>query len=169
MPRDFVFTCNGTIQRWVISWFYRDAFPNCATINFIFYILRQSLGECGITTIEGQNLFSERVTSSSDSTVVSVFDVDLQDRIHVQVGDFVGVTMELASSDCNDIRARIKGERGTPSTVYYGLFSNIAQALLPGRLTVPCSSYTQDQLLLPYITAVVGELDCHIVGIVQIY
>ena len=156
MARDFVFSCNGTVQRWIIRWFYRDASPNCATITFTFYVLRQSV-DCGITTIEGHNMFPFTVATSRDQTIVSVFEVNSQERISVQKGDFVAVTMELTSSDCPDIRARVTGVRGIPNRVFHGLFPDLTAALGPGLIS-PCSSYIQDELLVPYITVVFGEL-----------
>ena len=155
MARDFVFSCNGTVLRWIIRWFYRDASPNCATITFTFYVLRQ-LRDCGITTIEGQNVFPFTVTTNSDQTILSVFEVNPQQRISVQEGDFVAVTMELSESNCPDIRARVAGVRGIPNRVFHRLFPDLAEALVPGLIS-PCSSYIQDELLMPYITAVFGE------------
>ena len=156
MARDFVFTCNGTVRQWIIRWYYRDASPNCATIHFTFYVLRELL-QCGLLAPKGQNMFPVIVTSSRDQEVLSVFTVDPQERISVQPGDFVAVSMELVSSQCSDVRARVGGARGISNTMLHGLFPDLASALLPGFIT-PCSSYTQNDQLMPYLTAVVGEL-----------
>ena len=154
MARDFVFSCNGNIIQWIIRWHYRDASPFCATIRFLFYVLRQSQ-LCGLTTKVGSNEFSVVVDSSRDQTVESVFKVDPMHRISVQKGDIAAVIMTLARSTCPDVRARIGGRR-EESNMYHGQFETFSQALVPG-LAQPCVSYTTDRLLKPFFTAVVGK------------
>ena len=158
IARDFAFTCAGSVRQWQIRWNYRDASPGCARVTFDFFALRQS-ESCGTTTLQGHNCFSVVVDSSGRQSVQSVFDVDrtAKQRVRVQEGDFIAVTMSLTSStSCPNIRARVAGVKRAGGTIYHRLFDSYAQALLPS-LVQPCTSYTAENLIKPFFTAVIGK------------
>ena len=155
IARDFVFTCAGSVKQWKIRWHYRDASPGCATVIFTLLVLRQT-ESCGMITIKGQNTFPVVVDSSRDQIVQSVFDVDIEERVSVLQGDFIGVIMSFMSPSCSDIRARVSGVRGAGETVYYGQFDTFLLAPMPG-VTQPCLFYTAESLIKPFFTAVIGK------------
>ena len=65
IPRDFVFSCRGTIEQWSLHWLHRYAF--CPTVSFTFYVLRES-EECNLQVV-GMNTFTATVSQSSSSDV----------------------------------------------------------------------------------------------------
>ena len=154
IAQDFVFTCEGVIERWAIRWSHREAVTNCATIFFDFLVFRQ-LEECGTLIVVGSNSFSIGITESSDSWVSkhSEFIVTSQKMITVRDGDFIGLIVSLHESRCSDIRVRIAARIDIQNTVYHGLFPSEFSL----NLLQPCTTYTLNEFILPFFTAYLSK------------
>lgn len=163
LARDFVFSCDGRVNQWNIAWYHREAWTNCAAVQFIFYVFRQS-DHCGTLNLVGSNLFQVQISENSDDEIrlESEFEVEHGQRLIVQTGDFIAVSASLLAVQCSDIRVRIAGIRNMNimNTVYHGLFSSIEGFSL-ALLFQPCTALVVDTSTFPFITAAVSKL--HIV------
>ena len=157
---DFTFSCDGYVNQWNIVWYHREAWRNCVTVQFTFYVFRTAQ-QCGSLTVVGSNSFPVLISENSDDRirVETEFEVEPEQRLVVQAGDFIGVSASLVNVQCSDdIRVRIAGIRNLNivNTVYHGLFSAFERLSLV--LSQPCTELTVDMSTIPFITAVVSKL-----------
>ena len=150
-----MFNCRGRIDQWSLQWCHRDGSVGC-TILFHFYLLRQS-EDCGNVMIVGENVFTEILPQNGDSTirnVNSVFNVESEDRLIFQEGDFIGLAVTFLSCP-SDTRLWVAGRTDIQSSVYYGTFDSFSD----GRPTLLefCTSLELSMSIVPFITAVVSK------------
>lgn len=150
---DYAFTCSGVISQWSIEWEANNLNEEQCSITFSFYVVRQTnRDECRFDSLRRNTL---TVTATDTGIQESVLDVLSENRLTVQAGDTVGITVELSQNCHHRTEVFIVGLDTARADVFYN--EEIRFDSLLGRF-LECINFQRDEVDAPLINAVVGKL-----------